>query len=138
MHYGNGWLRNRNSERRARARKNLPQKHLQRTTAQLQIRSTGEVLNGRVFLHDLTPDGVGLFLTEPVGFGEDVFLVLEYPKHLFVRAQVVWCNLYRRSSRVISVENYQYRAGVKFQFDTETDQLLVTRYFEELSGLAAK
>ncbi len=119
-------------ERRARARKNFPNQRLQRTSAQIQIRETGDVITGRVFLSDLTPDGVGIFLTAPLQKGEEVFLVLEYPKHLFIRAEVVWCNLYRRSTPIISAENFQYRAGIKFQFDTETDQLLVSRYFEEI------
>ncbi|MBI3555788.1 MAG: PilZ domain-containing protein [Deltaproteobacteria bacterium] len=119
-------------ERRARARKNLPHQRLQRTSAQIQIRETGDVIAGRVFLSDITPDGVGVFLAAPLQKGEEVFLVLEHPKHLFLRAEVVWCNLYRRDTRIISAENFQYRAGIKFQFDTESDQLLVNRYFEEI------
>ena len=120
-------------ERRAQSRKNFPYQRLQRTSAQVQIRETGDVISGRVFLNDLTPDGVGLFLTAPLQKGEEVFLVLEYPKHLFIRGEVAWCNLYRLNTRIISPENFQYRAGIKFQFDTETDHLIVARYFEEIA-----
>src|SRR5262245_39304051 len=119
MFYGSKWKKKlfapaRNSNR---ARKNLPYQRFQRTGAQLQLAETGQVITGRVFLHDVSEASAGIFLTEPVKRGEQVYVVINEPKHLFLRGEVAWCGLYRLNTRVLSTENFQYRATVRLRFE---------------------
>lgn len=132
MFYGSGWktLRYRNEFRSSR--KNFPTDRLRRITAQVQVGSSGDILAGRVFLNDLTTNGLGIFLPAPLSRGEKVFIVLEQPKHLFVAGEIAWCVLYRLNTRVISAENFQYRAAIRFLFENESDRGMIARYIDEL------
>lgn len=134
MFYGSRWKKKlfNPSRNPNRGRQNLPYQRFQRTSAQLQLAATGEVTNGRVFLHDLGEEGVSIFLTAPVKRGAEVYLVINQPKHLFVRGEVAWCGIYRLNTRVISAENYQYRANIRFRFETAEERELITRYFASL------
>lgn len=103
-----------------------------RVSAQLQTQGTGEVISGRVFLNDLNSNEVTLFLAEPILRETDVFVVIEQPKHLFIRGKVVWCTLFQLSMKVLSVESYKYRARVRFNYETAEERTMVEEYFRSL------
>jgi hypothetical protein len=119
-------------ERRHFSRKRIPARLFQRVTAQIQVVQTGQVLNGRVFLHDLTANGVGIFLTEQIKPETEINLVIEQPRHLFFKARVKWCSLHQINMRVITAESFGWRAGLQFEFDLPADRELVERYCAEL------
>ena len=111
-------------------RKKFPLNRFQRVKAQIQVEESGEIFNARVFLHDLNEIGVSVFLTEPLRRGQRIFLVIEQPRHFFMRGEIVWCSLFRLNTRVISAENYQYRAGIRFVYDEAIDRDAVPNYFK--------
>lgn len=125
-------------DRRSRERGVVPPEGFVRINVQVQIAGTEDITNGRIFLHDLTVDGVGIFLPHALPKGSEIFFVIEHPRHLFLRGRVAWCNLFQLNTRVITAENFQYRAGIKFDFDTHEDRTLVGEYFNELTGRVRK
>ena len=134
MYYGTGWKKLRPFDAsKIKARKNFPFRRFQRAPAQIQICSTGEVLPGRVFLHDWRVNGMSLFLMTPLRRDEEVFVVVEEPRHVFVRGRIEWCGIYRLHAAVITAENYQYRAAIRFEFETEEERMLLARYLEEFA-----
>ena len=131
MFYGSRFKKQRKS-RTAQTRKDFPRARVARTTAQVQIKETNEIVPGRIFLNDLSIQGVGIFLAGPITRGEEVFVVIEKPRHLFLRGRVAWCTLFRMQRKIISLENFDYRARIQFSFDSEEDKEVVKKYFEQL------
>ena len=121
-------------EKKAVEKKKLPSMRFQRVSAQVQCENTDEIFAGRVFLHDLSEAGVGVFLKEPLRKGQRVFIVIEQPRHFFMRGEVAWCALFRLNSCVISPEIYQYRAGIRFIYDDVVDREIVGNYFKSILG----
>lgn len=85
-----------------------------------------------MFLGDLSVEGVNLFLSEPVARGGDVFVVIEQPKHLFIRGKVLWSTLSQLNLRVLSAESYRYRARVCFVYASREERQLVQNYFKSI------
>ena len=114
---------------RAKERKAIP---FHRVSAEILIDSTKEVADSRVFLNDLSPTGVGCFVNVAIEKGEAVSIVIEQPKHLYVKGQVMWCAPYTMSTKVLSAEQFKYRVGIKFSFDSEDEKSALKKYCEEL------
>lgn len=131
MFYGSRFKK-KSRGRTAQVRKELPRARVTRTHAQVQVKETNEVVQGRIFLNDLSIQGVGIFLSAPIARGEEVFIVIEKPRHLFLRGRVAWCTLFRMQKKIISMENYDYRARIQFSFDSKEDEEVVKKYFEQL------
>lgn len=110
----------------------------QRVSAEIKVDSNGEINESRVILNDLTPLGVGCFINVPLDKGEMVSIVIEQPKHLFLKGQVEWCKPYTLDTKIISEENFRYRIGIKFVFDTPEEAAEVKKYWEELHAPTAK
>ena len=134
MFFGTRWRKARHSAKRQNAGKELPRGKFRRTLAQVQIQETGEILAGRVLLHDLTPDGVGLFVAGPLSRGDAVSIVINKPRHIFLRGKVVWCTLFTYKTRVLSAENYKYRVRIHFEFDSQDDRAEVAKYCESIAA----
>lgn len=115
--------------RRKKPRTKVP---LQRVTAEIQIQSTRDIIQGRVFLTDLSPTGVGLFASASLEKGELVSLVIEQPRHLFVKGEVAWCIPYTLETKIITSETFSYRIGIKFVFETEEEADTLKKYCEEI------
>jgi hypothetical protein len=143
MYYGFGWKKNRRKSRDRKAtvagpgspKRTTPisLERLLRVSAKVQNAETREVITARVFLYDLSPSGVSVFLTAPLSRGDKVFLVIEHPRHLFIGAEIAWCGLATLNTRVISPESYGFRAYLKFDFETAKEQEAVLRYCMTLS-----
>lgn len=116
-------------QKRHDSRKNLP---FSRVSAEIQIESTKQVLDSRVFLTDLTPSGVGCFVDKALDKGTVVAIVIEQPKHLFVKGEVIWCSPYTLETKIIATEQFRYRVGIKFLFDDAEDQEALKQYCEDL------
>lgn len=108
---------------------------MKRVPGEMRLQHTNEVIKVRVFLHDISPGGVGLFCERAVEIGSKVDLVLEVPKHLFVRGTVVWCAEAGVTSHVISTETFHYRAGLTFQFDSKGAEDEFKKYCDEIAHL---
>lgn len=67
------------------------------------------------FLHDLSPEGIGLFVEKKLEIGETIDLVLPAPQRLELRGRVAWCREVP-SYRVLKKKRLPYRIGVQFQF----------------------
>lgn len=116
-------------QQRKEKRKDLP---FARVSAEIQLDSTKEVAESRVFLNDLSPTGVGCFVIEPIDKGEKVSLVIEQPKHLFVKGEIMWCTPYTLDTKIISSEQFRYRVGIRFEFESTEEAAAVKAFCEEL------
>lgn len=103
-----------------------------RLSAKIMVDSSKAVANCRVFLNDLSPEGVNCFADVSVGKGEIVSIVVEQPKHLFVKGLVLWCSPILTTAKVLSKESYKYRVGVKFRFTDDEEREALTKYCQEL------
>ena len=109
---------------------------LARVRAEIQLESTKDIIEGRVFLSDLHASGVGLFVEKKLDRGETLSIVIEQPKHLFLKASVTSCSLYSLDKKVISAENFNYRVQVKFIFESDEEKDEVRKYCAELFSSA--
>ncbi len=105
----------------------------QRVTAEIQIQSSKEVIASRVLLSDLNPKGVGLFVHNPIEKGEKIALVIEQPKHLYVRGEVIWCAPYSLDTKVLMQESFPFRIGIKFIYDSPAEKQTMETYCAELN-----
>ncbi|MGE4234443.1 MAG: PilZ domain-containing protein [Bacteriovoracia bacterium] len=106
---------------------------LQRVTAEVKLESNKKILPSRVFLTDLNPQGVGFFSTEAIEKGELVSIVIEQPRHLFVKGEVIWCKPYTLDTKILSEDSYTWRVGVVFDLKTKEEQESIKKYCEEIS-----
>ena len=104
----------------------------QRVSAEIRIDSTQEVIEGRVFLNDLSPEGVGCFINVALDKGEQVSLVIEQPKHIYIKGEIIWCSPYARDTKILTQSQFNFRAGIQFKFDDEEEKAAVRKYCEEL------
>ncbi|MGZ3698844.1 MAG: hypothetical protein ACXWPM_09695 [Bdellovibrionota bacterium] len=113
----------------------LPSLHIKRTRAELMIQEglgRSVVSPARVILNDLTPKGIFLFTTNQLPIGQALSLTMEDPKRFYVRGHVISCQTVIMDRRVISEENYQYRVGIVFDFQSSEESDAVQAYCEEL------
>jgi hypothetical protein len=116
-------------QKRKSSRKDLP---FLRVPAKLMVDKTKEVVECRVFLSDLSADGVGCFSNLSLDKGEVIALVIEQPKNLFVKGEIAWCQPYSLDTKVISTENFKFRMGIKFLFDEPEEKRAIQNYINEL------
>jgi hypothetical protein len=125
MGYGYGFSYTRQKKIRERERRkhkrHYPMQRFLRVSAQVRIESTDNVIQGRALLHDLTPGGISLFIDTPLVRGEKISIVIEQPKHVYVKGEITWCGICPLDSKILHVENFKYRIGVKFHFETEQE-----------------
>lgn len=118
-----------NKQLRQAKRKIIP---FQRVHANIKIERTNETAESRVFLNDLSPTGVGCFVNVAIDKGELVAMVIEQPKHIYLRGEVIWCSPYTLDTKILTAERYDYRVGIKFIFDSPEEADIVKKYVEEL------
>ena len=123
------WPSDKNKRRRPRV--TIPFKRL---PGELQIEHSRQVVRCRVLLTDISPSGVGIFIENAVDIGSRVTLVLEQPKHLFLKGEIMWCSLFNLHPHVITAEHFKYRAGMHFTFDSPTAE----REFQEFCATIFK
>lgn len=117
-------------QQRQKARKNIP---FLRVSAEIMIESSKAVADSRVFLNDLSPTGVGVFTNLAIEKGEAVSLVIEQPRHLFVKGQIMWCAPYTLNTKVLtSQEQFRYRIGIKFVFNDDEERNALKKYCDDL------
>jgi len=116
-------------QQRQKERKHIP---FYRVSAEIMIESTKEVANSRVFLNDMSPTGVGCFTNIPIEKGEVISLVIEQPRHLFVKGQVLWCSPYSMSTKVLSQETFKFRVGIKFSFTDDEEREAIKKFCQDL------
>lgn len=109
-----------------------------RSSGELRLEQSQQVVRCRMLLNDLSPTGVGLFLESKVEIGGLVTLVLEQPRHMFLKGEVLWCNLYTLHNSVISTDAFLYRAGVRFSFTTPKEAEEFKNYCDSLFAQLAK
>ena len=116
-------------QRRKGARKQVP---FQRVSAEIQIDSSKKIAASRVFLNDLNPTGMGCFCSISIAKGELVTIVLEQPKHLYVKGTVMWCTPYNMDSKVLSTESFKFRMGIRFNFEDDEEKNALQKFCDEL------
>lgn len=113
--------------------KRYPLDRCRRVTAQIQRLSTKDIVHARAYLHDLSLSGIGLFSNIPFEVNEPIAIVIEQPRHLYIKGTVRWSNYIIPPSRVISIDPMPYRIGISFTFETPEERDLIRKYFEEIS-----
>jgi hypothetical protein len=105
---------------------------LVRVPAEIQIDSTKQVIKSRVFLYDLTPEGVGCFINQAIDKGEKITLVVAHPKALYIKGEIVRCTLFRQSIKILSDDEYQFRLGIKFIYDSPEEKEAIQQFCNSL------
>ena len=126
--------------RKPNQKKKTPKKvvPLQRVSAEIMIEETKEVFDGRVFLSDLNAAGVACFVHSDIPKGAVVSIVIEQPKHLYVRGEVTWCTPYTLDTKVLSIDRFEYRVGIKFVFETPQEAEEIKNYINEIYDPSSK
>jgi hypothetical protein len=109
-----------------------------RISAEVRIEATKEVFDCRVFLNDLGPTGVGCFVTDRFEKGEAVSITFEKPQRIYLRGVVAWCSPYTLSPKVITKEQFSWRIGIKFLFETPEEAAAVKKFCEDILVEASK
>lgn len=107
---------------RDRARRPI---HIKRLNAQLEIPSlSGEGSTQsqvRLLLNDLSPKGIGLYVTMPLIVGQEIILAVTEPRNMKIRSKVIWCQEYAASSHILSSHSFSHRAGLEFVLTDEEE-----------------
>jgi hypothetical protein len=107
-------------------------KRCQRIDGKLKLESSGEVLPVRIVLNDLNSFTVGVFTTAQLPREENVALVIEYPKTMYLRATVAACNLSAVDTKVIATEQFRYRATLKFHCETGEEAKALEEFCQQM------
>ncbi|MBI3544153.1 MAG: PilZ domain-containing protein [Deltaproteobacteria bacterium] len=116
-------------QQRQKERKPIP---FLRVSAEIMVESTKTIAESRVFLNDMSPTGVGCFTNVAIDKGETVSLVIEQPKHLFVKGEIMWCSPYTLSTKILTQAEFKYRVGIKFCFDSDEEKAALKKFCEDL------
>jgi hypothetical protein len=124
-----------NASKRKKNRIKIPMK---RVPGEMRVAHTNQTLRCRVFLHDISPKGVGIFVESKVEVGAKVDLIIEAPKHLFLKAEVTWCGESNLTPNVISQGGqFPYRVGLTFVFQSPEEEAELKKYCEQIGELTA-
>lgn len=100
--------------------------------AEISCASTKQIVGAKVILNDLNAAGLGCFVADPIEKGERVNIVIEKPHHIYIKGEVVWCYRYVRDTKVICAEEYSFRIGIRFTFDTPDEKEVISKYCADL------
>jgi hypothetical protein len=109
--------------------------HLKRVQAELKVADPGQtptVTSARVLLNDISPKGMGLFSASPFLPGTEIALTLSSPRQVYLRGRVAWCQEYDVDSKILSKNQFSYRVGIEFLFDSEAEEKSLKAFCEEI------
>lgn len=87
----------------------------------------------RVLLSDVTPSGVGVFAQSPVFPGSTISLTIPMKQPFYARARVTWCReVLERNSSIVSENNFRFRLGLQFVFESEQDRKAALDFYNHL------
>ncbi len=110
--------------------------HLKRVQCDLKVGGLGapqELIEARALLNDLSPVGIGIYTAQGIRPGDEATLTIAQPKPFFVKGLVVWCHELEPSKRIISVNSFPYRIGVRFLFQNDEERETVRKFCLELA-----
>lgn len=81
----------------------------------------------------MSPTGIGMFSSIALDINEPIAVVIEQPRHLYLKGTVCYSNYIIPPSRVISIDPMPFRVGVQFSFETDEERDLIKKYLEEIS-----
>jgi len=124
------------AKKRERERSRRPL-HLKRVYAQIKVETQAEpakVLDARILLNDITPQGLGLFSMEPILVGQNIAITLDHPSRIYLKGRVVHCQEFAVNSHIMSKDPFLYRVGIHFQFVSKEEEDAVAKFCEGLSS----
>lgn len=111
--------------------------HFRRVEATLTVTATGaetpQSFPVRVILNDLSPKGMGLFVTQALVAEQDVTIQLKDPREITVSGRVVACQEYHNEGHILTPKSYPYRMGIRFLFKTAEEEKAFQDFCNELS-----
>lgn len=105
-----------------------------RVPVEIKIEETGELFEGRAFLFDLRSTSFSLFSMHAIERGAKISLVLEHPRKIFIRAEVVWCTLAPWNPKILSEKVVPYRVYVNFHFDSPEERAAVQSFCDSITN----
>ncbi|OFZ21024.1 MAG: hypothetical protein A2X94_06745 [Bdellovibrionales bacterium GWB1_55_8] len=132
-----------NSKKRERER--LQQQfHLRRVSVSLKLEPAASAppdapaeaitLLARAVLNDLSPQGIGLFVSQQLTSGEILSLTIHGHKPLEVRGRVVASQEFDNGSHILSQQHFTCRVGIQFIFDSPEKEREVKEYCQSIAG----
>lgn len=105
---------------------------LKRFNAEVTEEKSGKKLLARVFLVDISYDGVGLFVSESLDPGERVSVQLysRTNQHLLINGTVLWTAKQRESTNIIRSRPYPFRCGIQFDEMSQKAQRILKEFIE--------
>lgn len=86
----------------------------------------------RMVLNDLGPLSVTLSTAMPLELGQDVSLMIQFPREFVVRGKVTYCRLAELESRIFCKVRYPYRVQIEFDFLNDGEAYAVREFVEEI------
>jgi hypothetical protein len=122
---------------RKRAREKMKvQLRLKRVRAEVKILGSlnaPPVTEVRLFLNDISADGLGLFSGAPMMVGDEIALTMEEPKRFYVRGRIIACVEQNANSKVVSQSAPSYRVTIQFTFDGSAEREQVKLFCEDIA-----
>jgi hypothetical protein len=101
-----------------------------------QLGQGAQVLEGRVFLHEITEKGASVFVNAPLQLDQRVALSVDGTKKFFVNGIVDGCRPILPPGGLIStVEKFNYRLKLAFKLDTAEQRADVAKFAAEVRAL---
>ncbi|MBI3557791.1 MAG: hypothetical protein HY074_16140 [Deltaproteobacteria bacterium] len=101
---------------------------LTRIPAIIKVNASGQLLDARIVVSELTNAGAECFVNRFVAKGEPVTLVFEQPHHFAVKGLIVAWYTFTTSTRVLGPDVFRYRVGIKFQFASPAELEALKNY----------
>lgn len=89
------------------------------------------------FASDVSEEGAGLYLNLQLPKATPVLVSLEDEKNEGYKGLVVWSRRYATEQRFHGQATQDYRVGVQFLFDSETDRQRYLMFYKDLQKRAA-
>lgn len=106
----------------------------QRVEANLCLAKSARTVDTNLVLLDISPAGVGVFTNKNLSIGSVVMLTVTHPQEIVLRGIVSWCTplpTHMDSSKL----RHNFRAGVRFAFESEQDAQKLEEFIQLLHSL---
>ena len=124
------------AEKKKRARAfYVPMKRLR---AEIKPDGYDLVSKARLLLFELNPESAYLFSSDGLAVGEPVSVVIQCERPLYLKGVVNHCHRMTQISRMIHIENYDYRIGVTFKAEDAKAKDELIQFYHAVAGKMLK
>lgn len=91
-----------------------------------------KISKGKTVLSEINMDKMFFFCNRPFTEGQSIVIQFCIPKMFIVNADILYCRPFNLKSRIISQNNYSFRALVKFTFLKDGERALLRQFLQSI------